>query len=119
MMNLRVIQKKAIRLITGSAANSHTRPLFLKLNLLNLSQIKFIQTGVFMYQYGRNLLSPAFLSYFSPIMPINDTRSNREYSCIFARTNSRKFSIKYQVLLFGITFLWSFVRLRASFISNT
>ena len=96
LTNLRVIQKKAIRLITGSAVNSHTRPLYLKFNLLNISQIKLIQTGVFMYQYNRNLLPLAFLSYFSPIMPIYDTRSKREYSCIFARTNSRQFSIKYQ-----------------------
>src|SRR5688572_8846091 len=120
LTNLRVIQKKAIRLITGSAVNSHTRPLYLKFNLLNLSQIKFIQTGVFMYQYGRNLLPPAFLSYFSPIIPINDTieaientlASSQEPTHVSSQSNTR-------VRSFGITFLWSFVRLRASFILNT
>lgn len=49
-----------------------------------------------MYQYDNNLLPAAFSFYFSSLLSSKVTRSNRVYTSIFARTNTRKFSIKYQ-----------------------
>ena len=57
---LKILQKKAIRVISKSPGYSHTGPLFLEYKLLNIRQIKFIQTCEFMYQYTNNLLPPAF-----------------------------------------------------------
>ena len=90
------LAKKAIRLITNSPYNSHTKPLFIQLNLLNIEQIKYVQTCELMYRYDNNLLPPAFSSFFAPALLTTQTRSNRSYVCNFARTNTRKFSIRYQ-----------------------
>ena len=49
-----------------------------------------------MYRYDTHLLPPAFTSYFIPISFPRDSRSKRAYTSIYARTNTRKFSIKYQ-----------------------
>ena len=96
IQRLKTLQRKVIRVITKSSSNSHTRPLFVEHNLLNISQIKFIQTSEFMYKYNNSLLPSAFSSYFSPILHLSLTRSNSEYRCIYARTNTRKFSIRFQ-----------------------
>ena len=49
-----------------------------------------------MYQYDNNLLPQAFSAYFKPNLLDKVIRNNRAYISIFARTNTRKFSIKYQ-----------------------
>jgi len=90
------IAKKALRAITKSPFNSHTKPIFLENNLLNIAQIKFIQTCQFMYKFHNNLLPPSFAPYFSLLPHTINTRSNEDYRSIFARTNTRQFSIKYQ-----------------------
>ena len=93
---LRTLQKKAIRVITKSTVNCHTGPLFAEHKLLNIKQIRFEQTSQFMYQYINNLLPSSFASYFSPALHPGLTRGNRDFSIIFAKTNVRKFSIKFQ-----------------------
>src|SRR5688572_12649614 len=102
------LAKKAIRLITNSPYNSHTKPLFIQLNLLNIEQIKYVQTCELMYRYDNNLLPPAFSSFFAPALLTTQTRSNRSYVCNFARTNTRKFSIRYQGPFYGIIYRISF-----------
>ena len=49
-------QKKAIRIICLAKWNSHTEPLFLKLNLLIVYNFNKFQTYCFMYKYYYNLL---------------------------------------------------------------
>src|SRR5688572_18913713 len=96
LLKLNILQKKAIRIITKSPINTHTDPLYLQLNLLKISQIKFLQTSIFMYQYDNNLLPQAFSAYFKPNLLDRAIRNKRVYISIFARTNTRQFSIKYQ-----------------------
>ena len=48
LLKLRILQKRAISLITKSPINTHTKHLYLRLNLLTISQIKLIQTSVCM-----------------------------------------------------------------------
>ena len=96
LLKLNILQKKAIRIITKSPINTHTASLYSQLNLLKISQIKFVQTSIFMYQYANNLLPQAFASYFKPNLLDRAIRNNRVYISIFARTNTRKFSIKHQ-----------------------
>jgi len=96
LTKLNRLQKKAIRIITKSPFNAHTSPLYQQLNVLKISQIKFIQTSTFMYKYDNNLLPLAFSSYFRPNLYTKGIRNNRAYISVFAKTNTRKFSIKYQ-----------------------
>jgi hypothetical protein len=94
--DIRILQKKAIRVITKSPLNSHTSPLFLEHKLLNITQIKFLQTCIFMYKYINNLLPPSFFSYFDPAPHLICTRSSNDFRPVFARTNVRKFSLGVQ-----------------------
>ena len=96
LKSIQILQKKAIRVITKSPFNSHTGPFFLQYKLLNITQIKFLQTCEFMYKYTNNLLPPSFALFFCLSTNTHNTRSNDDYKCIFARTNIRKFSLKYQ-----------------------
>ena len=94
--NLKISQKKAIRVITKSPVNSHTKPLFTQHNLLNITQLRFMQTCEFMYRYHNNLLPPSFSSYFNQLPHTINVRNKHDYRSIYARTNIRKMSIRYQ-----------------------
>lgn len=96
LKRLQILQKKALRVITKSPINSHTEPIFLQHNFLSITQIKFKQTCEFMYQYHYGLLPGAFDKYFTQVSKMYNTRSRDDYRTIYARTNTRKFSIKYQ-----------------------
>ena len=96
LATLQILQKKALRIITNSSYNTHTKPLFYNLNLLNIKQIKHVQICELMYRYEKNLLPLAFVSFFTPTTQTIQTRSKRSFLCPYARTNIRKFSIGYQ-----------------------
>jgi hypothetical protein len=94
--NLIISQKKAVRVVTKSPRNSHTKPLFAQFNLLNVTQLRFVQTCEFMYKYRNNLLPPSFSSYFNLVPHNICLRNKHDYRSIYARTNTRKMSIKFQ-----------------------
>ena len=58
------LQKWAIRTITNSHYRSHTAPLFLKTNLLNVTDMYTLELGVFMYRFSINDLPLSFKYYF-------------------------------------------------------
>ena len=60
-----VLQKKAVRIITFSHFQSHTSPIFKKLNLLKLPDIVKLHTILFMHQYYNDRLPKAFNDFFS------------------------------------------------------
>ena len=53
---LRILQKKALRLITKSQYRDHTDPLFSSTRIPNLTNIHLMQKCLFMYKYKLNLL---------------------------------------------------------------
>ena len=57
--------KKAVRIITFSHFQSHTSPIFKKLNLLKLPDIVKLHTILFMHQYYNDRLPKAFNDFFS------------------------------------------------------
>ena len=58
------LQKWAIRSITNSHFRSHTAPLFLKSNLLNINDMYTLELGVFTYRFSINDLPVSFKDYF-------------------------------------------------------
>jgi len=56
--------KKCVRIIAKADSKAHTAPLFKKFGLLNISELCFFQTALFMFQYTRGHLPQRLNSYF-------------------------------------------------------
>src|SRR6218665_3241358 len=55
------------------------------------------QIGEFMFRYDRGLLPPAYNDFFGHVSKVHShyTRNSTQYRRIFARTNTRRFSIRF------------------------
>ena len=67
------IQKKAVRIITNSKYNAHTDPLFIKLRILKIADIRSVQELKFYHKLSNGMLPAYFNSY------INFNLSNHDY----------------------------------------
>ena len=94
---LRILQKKAIRIITQSHYLAHTDPLFSKLKLLKLDYLYKHQLGIYMYKSTKGLLPDSMSSMVIPIHNVHDhdLRNQNGYYIQHVRTNCRKFTIHY------------------------
>ena len=94
---LRILQKKAIRIITQSHYLAHTDPLFSKLKLLKLDDLYKHQLGIYMYKSAKGLLPDSMSSMVIPIHDVHDhnLRNQNGYYIQHVRTNCRKFTIHY------------------------
>ena len=68
---LTILQKKAVRFICFSEVNAHSSPLFLKLEILKLSDIIFLQNALFMRDFHADDLPPVFRDFFKPVSSIH------------------------------------------------
>ena len=59
------LQKKAIRIVSHAQFNSHTKPLFNDLKILNVIDIGNLQIGIFMYLCFTSQLPNIILHYFN------------------------------------------------------
>ena len=75
-----LLQKRAIRICSGSHYHAHTDPIFKDLKLLKITDINFCQTALFMYKIKLNIIPANLQSFllniviFTPLknaMPIN------------------------------------------------
>ena len=96
---LRLLQKKAIRILSNTDYRAHSSKLFLKLKLLKLDDIMTFQLGTFMYKLKNNKL-PSMIPH--NIMFItnenihsHNTRNKEGYLIPSVRTNCRKFTVSY------------------------
>jgi hypothetical protein len=66
-----ILQRKAIRLITNSEYNEHTDPILLKLRILPLEKILYLNKALFMHavEFGYNFES------FNNVWRKNNTRN--------------------------------------------
>lgn len=95
LRKLLLLQKRAVRTITGAAWYSHTDPIFLHHKILKIDQIRNYQVGLFMYMFTRNLLPLKFrlLIKNGADLHSHDTRNVAKYRRVYARTNTRNFFI--------------------------
>ena len=102
---LRILQKKAIRIITQSHYLAHTDPLFSKLKLLKLDDLYKHQFGIYMYKSTKGLLPDSMSSMVIPIHNVHDhhLRNQNGYHIQHVRTNCRQFTIHYTVPVFWNT----------------
>ena len=61
---LRVLQKRAIRLICNAPFHEHSQPLFFQNKLLTLDDIYNYQLGIFLYKHRHSSLPNDFISFF-------------------------------------------------------
>ena len=96
LVKLRLIQKKAIRIITNSHYIAHTDPLFSKLKLLKLDDLYKHQLGIFIYKAASSKLPDSMSSLFTRIQNIHkhNLRNQNGYYIQNVRTNSRTFITK-------------------------
>ena len=97
LQKLVILQKRAIRVITGSDGLAHTSPLFKSLNLLKVPDINVLQTALFVFSSKHDLLPQACSGYFIHNLDIHQhyTRSCSKYHFSCVSTNIRKYSIRY------------------------
>src|SRR5688572_5048557 len=64
--------------------------------VLKLEQLRLFQIGDFMYKYDRGLLPPGYKGFFNLASEVHShlTRNSVNYRSVFARSNTRQFSVK-------------------------
>ena len=94
---LRLLQKKAIRIISNRDYLAHSSKLFLNLKLLKLDDIMKFQLGTFMYKLMYNKLPNVIPHMFVTNENIHshNTRNKNGYIIPSVRTNCRKFTVGY------------------------
>jgi len=93
--DLIICQKKAIRIITNSKWNTHTKPLFYNIRILPIDKLNDLHVACFMYRAMHNLLPWYFCSMFVPNLEIHshNTRIKDNIHSMHHRLNLRKHTI--------------------------
>ena len=88
-------QKKIVRIICGDPPRTHTKPLFLKLNLMTVYQIYRYYVGVFMYKLYHNKL-PIIFDMFELTSSVHayPTRQSQSYYIQFVPSLRTQKSIR-------------------------
>ena len=112
--NLFLCQKKAIRVITNSKANAHTKPLFNKLRILTIFDVNNLQIGCFMYRCMYSLLPPYFCAMFAKNSTVHayNTRQHDLLHIFGHKTNVRR----HTAFIFGPK-IWN--KLPAAIVQST
>ena len=94
---LRLLQKKAIRIISNTDYLAHSSKLFLNLKLLKLDDIMKFQLGTFMYKLKYNKLPNVIPHMFVTNENIHshNTSNKNGYLIPSVRTNCMKFTVGY------------------------
>src|SRR6218665_3980391 len=96
LKTLEMLQKWALRIIVGCSYFASAGRLFKSNNILPVKQLQLYQTAEFMHRYYIHNLPSAFSGYYTQVAELNPyyLRSDANFRPSFARTNTRKFSIK-------------------------
>ena len=92
------LQKRAVRLCTGSHYRAHTDPIFKRFQLLKVSDINIVQTASFMFKLRKNLLPSYFNSMFMCNWQIHsyNTRTSDNFHLYNPRTTLSSRSIRHR-----------------------
>ena len=87
MLNkLLVLQNKVLRIITNSPWNTHTPPIFSKLNILTVFGTNKLQTACFMNKVMNTILPSFFVNMFTVNSTIHNYNPSRDKSTGSSRT---------------------------------
>ena len=102
---IRLIQKKAVRIISSAKYTAHTSEIFKKLNIFKLDDLFKAQTASFMWDFYHGTLPEAFNSYFTKVSDVhqhNTRASVNMLSHTVSLTNGVTHSSR-MVKSFGVT----------------
>ena len=91
------LQKKVLRIITGSKKLSHTAPLFNELKILRFEQLYYVSVQMFMYKFYHKILPDIFSNFYicnSDIHSYN-TRQHLCYHVLMTRLTQTSRNIRY------------------------
>ncbi len=93
-----LMQKKAVRIISGAKYNDHTNPLFKHLNILKLNDIYELKTAKFMYALNNGSLPMALINMFITNKNIHthNTRNRHNPHITMRRTNTASNTIRHK-----------------------
>ena len=92
------LQKRAVRLCTGSQYLAHTDPIFKRLRLLKVSDLNILQTAIFMFKLRQHLLPCHFNRMFTCNWQIHshNTRNSENFHLTNPRTTQSSRSIRHR-----------------------
>ena len=96
--SLFILQKRAIRIISGVSRRAHTEPLFISLDILPLESVYILATSLFMYKHYYRFLPAVVDDFFqsnSAIHSVNTRRRNHLHVPI-TRSKSGTLSIRFR-----------------------
>ena len=93
-----LIQEKVLRIISRSAFDAHTEPIFKQLKILKLHDIYRFQIGKLMFLFKKGFLPDVFEEVFllTSIIHRYNTRHCNSFYLFPCRTNIRQFAISFQ-----------------------
>ena len=94
LSNNYMAKKRAIRIITNSAYNSHTGPKFRKQGILKLNYLFEYQSILFMYDYMSGNLPRSFVGTFPLNQDMQQTHSTRQSDLLYIPLYSSKYAQK-------------------------
>ena len=71
LQKLNILQKRIIRIISGTKSKEHTDPLFAKLGIINFNDINKYFLGIFMFRYNCKIVPDVFNGFLKPIRDIH------------------------------------------------
>ena len=98
LQRLVVLQNRAVRLVTRSKFRSSCNPLFVRLNILKLSDIYKFQIALFMFKVKHHLLPLSCMRYITVVNSQRSyiTRQSAYFNMVGCRTVMRENSISVQ-----------------------
>jgi hypothetical protein len=95
-----ILQKKAIRIISRAHYNSHTDPLFKRLNILKLSDQYEYEIALFMFKYIKGKLPSSFNGIFPYNNEIQDRFQTRQSQLLYIKNYKTEFSGRFPIFKF-------------------
>ena len=99
LLPIHLLQKRALRAITFTDRRTPSRPLFQRLDVLNIFEIVKLQLSELAYKHNTNQLPEVFYNYFRDISTIHnyETRSKTNKNLFLPRVdlNYGQFGVKY------------------------
>lgn len=103
--NTIILQKRAIRIINKASYNSHTDPLFKKVEVLKLTDLFEHQVACFMHHYKTNKLPYSFNNIFRSNREIHEIRLTRQANFVYSDQCKSSFSGKLPI--FNFPCIWN------------
>ena len=100
-----MLQKRAIRAISKAAYNSHTDPIFKRLNILKVEDLYEYEVALFMHKYCNKCLPKSFDNCFKFNYDIQNTdRVSRQKHLFYIPRSNNKFSSALPIFNFPIIY---------------